>query len=152
MHEGSINSKYIERSLCNFSSRDPREWDRFLKKCIWEFSNCEPAKYMLISTIFEYFCFAFFFHYKSLRLKCFLKHVLSCVWLIVTSRTVAHQAPLSMEFSRQEYWSGLLFPPPGDLPDPGLNPMSCISFIGRWVLYHWTTWEAHFNPIYLGLI
>ena len=38
----------------------------------------------------------------------------------VTPRTVAHEAPLSMGFSRQEYWSGLLFPPPGDLPNPGI--------------------------------
>ena len=36
--------------------------------------------------------------------------------------TVAHQAPLSMEFSRQEYWSELPFPSPGDLPDPGIEP------------------------------
>ena len=36
-------------------------------------------------------------------------------------RTVAHQAPLSMGFSRQEYWSGLPFPSPGDLPDPGIE-------------------------------
>ena len=41
-----------------------------------------------------------------------------------TPRTVAHQAPLSMEFSRQEYWSGLPFPSPGDLPDPGIEPGS----------------------------
>ena len=38
--------------------------------------------------------------------------------------TVAHQAPLSMEFSRLEYWSGLPFPSPGDLPDPGIKPTS----------------------------
>ena len=38
--------------------------------------------------------------------------------------TVAHQAPLSMGFPRQEYWSGLSFPPPGDLPDPGIEPTS----------------------------
>ena len=43
----------------------------------------------------------------------------SHVWLFVTSRTVACQAPLSKEFSRQEYWSGLSFPSPGDLPDLG---------------------------------
>ena len=48
--------------------------------------------------------------------------VLSQVQLFVTSWTVAHQAPLSMEFSRQEYWSGLSFPPPGDLFDPGIKP------------------------------
>ena len=42
----------------------------------------------------------------------------------VTPRTGAHQAPLSMGFPRQEYWSGLPFPSPGDLPDPGIEPMS----------------------------
>ena len=49
---------------------------------------------------------------------------LSHVWLFVTPWTVAHQAPLSMEFSRQEYWSGLPFPSPGDLPNPGIKPGS----------------------------
>ena len=49
---------------------------------------------------------------------------LSCVRLIVTPWTVAHHAPLSMEFSRQEYWSGLPFPSPGDLTDPGIEPRS----------------------------
>ena len=43
---------------------------------------------------------------------------------LVTSWTVARQAPLSMGFSRQEYWNGLPFPPPGDLPDPGMEPGS----------------------------
>ena len=47
---------------------------------------------------------------------------LSCVQLFVTPWTVAHQAPLSMEFSRQDYRSGLPFPSPGDLPDPGIQP------------------------------
>ena len=41
--------------------------------------------------------------------------------------TVAHQAPLSMEFSREEYWSRLPFPPPGYLPDPGIEPSSLVS-------------------------
>ena len=40
---------------------------------------------------------------------------------------VAHQAPLSMGFSRQEYWSGLPFPPPGDLPNPGIELLSPAS-------------------------
>ena len=55
-----------------------------------------------------------------------LHHLLktkSCLTL-ATPWTVAHQAPLSMEFSRQEYWSVLPFPPPGDLPDPGIEPRS----------------------------
>ena len=44
-----------------------------------------------------------------------------------TPRTVAFQAPLSMGFPRQEYWSGLSFSPPGDLPDPGIEPASPVS-------------------------
>ena len=48
--------------------------------------------------------------------------LLSHVQLFVTPWTVAHQAPLSMEFSMQEYWSGLSFPSPGDLPDPEIEP------------------------------
>ena len=49
---------------------------------------------------------------------------LSRVRLFETLWTVAHLAPLSMGFSRQEYWSGLPFPSPGDLPDPGIEPRS----------------------------
>ena len=59
------------------------------------------------------------------------------VWLFATLWTVALQAPLSVGFSRQEYWSGLSCPPPRDLPDLRIKPMShYVSFIGRWVLYN----------------
>ena len=51
------------------------------------------------------------------------------------------QTPLSMDFSRQEYL-GLSFPPLGDLPDPGIEPESPVSCIGRRILYYGTTWEA----------
>ena len=50
--------------------------------------------------------------------------LLSGVRLFATPWTVAYQAPLSMEFSRQEYWSGLPLPSPGYLPDPGMEPGS----------------------------
>ena len=46
------------------------------------------------------------------------------VWIFATPWTVAQQAPLSMGFPRQEYWSGLPCPPPGDLPNPGSEPKS----------------------------
>ena len=49
---------------------------------------------------------------------------LTHVELFATPWTVAYQAPLSMEFSRQEYWSGLPYPSPGHLPDPGIEPRS----------------------------
>ena len=50
----------------------------------------------------------------------------SCVQLLATLWTVALQVPLSIRFSRQEYWSRLPFPSPGDLPDPGIKPMSPV--------------------------
>ena len=53
--------------------------------------------------------------------------VLSPVQLFVTLWTAACQTPLSMKFSKQEYWSGLPFPPPGDLPNPGIKPVSLAS-------------------------
>ena len=51
-----------------------------------------------------------------------------------TPWTVAHQSPLSMGFTRQEYWNGLPFPSPGDLPDSGIEPRSTCT--GRQTLYH----------------
>ena len=51
----------------------------------------------------------------------------SHVQLFATLWTVVHQAPLSMGFSRQEYWSGLPCPPPGDLPNPGTETTSLMS-------------------------
>ena len=69
-----------------------------------------------------------------------------CAWmfspvqLFATLWTIAHQAPLSMRFSRQEYWSRLPFPPPGGSSQPrGLTWVSCFSCTGRWILYHWAT-------------
>ena len=53
--------------------------------------------------------------------------VLSCVQLFVILWTVACQATLSLEFSKQEYWTGLQFPPPSDLPDLGIELMSPLS-------------------------
>ena len=52
---------------------------------------------------------------------------LSRIWLLATPETVAYQAPLSMGFSRQQYWSVMLFPTPGDLPDPEIKPVSSAS-------------------------
>ena len=53
--------------------------------------------------------------------------VLSRTWVFAAPWTVAHQASLVMKFSRQEYWSGVPFPLPGDLPDQGIEPMSLAS-------------------------
>ena len=54
--------------------------------------------------------------------------LLGCVWLLATPRTIAQHAPPSMRFSRQEYWIGLPFLSPGDLPNPGIEPASPLSY------------------------
>ena len=61
----------------------------------------------------------------------------------VTPWTVARQAPLSMGFSRQEYWSGLPFPSPGDLPNPGIKPLdqTRVSRMAGWCFILWATRE-----------
>ena len=74
--------------------------------------------------------------------------MLSGVWLFATSRTLAHQAPLFMEFSRQEYWSGLSFPPPGDLPNPRIQPM-LPALAGRFFAII-TTWEDQYYFFYFN--
>ena len=69
--------------------------------------------------------------YKFTETRCC--PVLSCfirAWLFVTPWAVARQSPLSMGFSSQEYCSGLPCPPPGDLPDPGMEPASLVSCCG----------------------
>ena len=68
--------------------------------------------------------------------------------LFVTLWTLAHQAPLSMGFSRQEYWSGLPFPPPGNLPDPGIQPafLMFLALAGRFFTAN-STWESHVSSV-----
>ena len=68
----------------------------------------------------------------------------SCVRLFVTLWTIARQAPLFMGVSRQEYWSGLSVPPPGDLLDPGIGPASLTSpaLAGKFFLPLVPGWEA----------
>ena len=91
-------------------------------------------------------CFRIFFYLTTILLRynwhanCIHIRVLSHfshVQLCATLWTVTYQAPLSMGFSRQEYWSGLPCPPSGDLHDSEIKPTSLTStFIGRRVLYH----------------
>ena len=71
------------------------------------------------------FCWHLCLQIKNICVKDWLHaQLLSHVWFSVTPWTVACQAALSMEFSREEYWSGLPFPSPRDLPDPGIKPGS----------------------------
>ena len=82
-------------------------------------------------------CLPQFLQYNEVNQLCMSSHF-SRVWLFGTLWTVARKAPLSMGFSRQEYWSGLPCSPPGDLPNPGLP--HC-----RQILYHWATKQATYT-------
>ena len=92
-------------------------------------------------------------HFKMVKMVnfmlcvfCFLRaQLLSLVKLFVTLWTIAHQAPLSMGLSRQEYWSGVPFPSPGMSP---LRNQTSISCIGRKILYNWATWETQRQQVW----
>ena len=90
-----------------------------------------------------YPCFLIHYSYCITPHACVLNRF-SCVRLFVTPWTVFRQAPLSMGFSRQEYCSGLPCSPPGDLPDPGIEPASLRTpaLAGRFFTTS-ATWEAH---------
>ena len=81
------------------------------------------------------------FFSNFVKILAFVVESLSHVWLFVTPLTVAHQAPLSMGFSRQEYCSGLPFPSPGDLLDPGIKPLASATSptlqVDSLLLSHW---------------
>ena len=89
--------------------------------------------FQLIFLLTYWFFFFFFFFFSLVKfvgilqfthcIVFMLNHVRH-VWLFVTPWTVAHKGPLSMGFTRQDYWSGLLCTPSGDLPDPGIEPTS----------------------------
>ena len=103
----------------------------FITAKIWKQPKCSPADkwidnvrhtyiYVCVCVCHMYVCIHT--HTCMCMLSCF-----SCVQLFATLWTIACQAPLSMGFSRQEYWSGLPCPPPGHLPDRGIEPASLMS-------------------------
>ena len=117
---------------------------------------------------FLYSCLRWFLSCSFLVWLC--AAVLSLVWLSMIPWTVACQAPLSMEFSRQEYWSGSPFPSPGDLPEARIKPMSptspafqvnslslsqrgsppLISCCLNCPFEYWRSWKARVLPIKSG--
>ena len=113
------------------------------------FQKCQCFKFYSKSMIhLSSFCICcetevkilFFFHICA----CSITSVVS--QLFVTLWTVAPQAPLSMRFSRQEYWSGLPRPPPGCLPNPGIEPAFPVLQVDSLLLNHWGS-----TPFYLHL-
>ena len=101
-----------------------------------KFCDCLTRRRNKYCDNYEYFLIILLWYVTYL---CVHECVLSCfshVWLFAMLWTLAHQAPLSMGFSRQEYWNGLPCPLPGDLPDPGIQSTSLTSstLIGRFFI------------------
>ena len=90
-----------------------------VKVRLWCGTGCDGAENL---RFFIPFGRSFFFLYHSSSLGCMLS-CFSCVQLFATPQTVAHQAPLSMGFSKKEYWNGLPFLLLGCLPNPGIKPV-----------------------------
>ena len=95
----------------------------------------QPESGLWVTHMYLQMCKIYFVH--LLVISAILMYVpvqlLSCVQLFGTPWTVAPQAPLPMGFPKREYWSGLPFPPPGDPPDPGIEPLSLLYC--KWILY-----------------
>ena len=98
-----------QQSEPDMEKRTGQNWERSTFKAV----HCHPAYLTYMQSVCMCVCVCV--------CVCVL---LSCVRLFVTPWTAAHQAPLSIEFSRQEYWNGLPYPSPGDHPDPGIKPGS----------------------------
>ena len=89
---------------------------------------CHSASLSTLGFSFFFICESAFHSNRCIVASCVCvcTQSLSCVYF-ATTRTVAHQAPMSMGLFRQEYWSELPFPPPGDLPHPGVEPMFPVA-------------------------
>ena len=127
----------------------------YLYKCFQYFCKLKNActRFIYIMCpcpIREFFSFLFFFNFYTNPKCCVRCMVLARLLqssLFVTLWTIARQAPLSMAFSRQEYWSWLPCPPPGDLPTLGIEPKSLMSVaLAGGFFTTSTTLEAHYVP------
>ena len=110
------------------SKKKERKGVRKEEKTFWvrKFLNCNSTALVFWKRVWET-VFNTFFFFRGLDVIMHLCVLGWCpVWLFETPWTGAHQAPLSLGFSGQECWSGLPYPPPGDLPHPGIEPASPV--------------------------
>ena len=134
--------EWVAISYSRGSSRPRNQTHIFCISCTgrWILFHCTTweASYILFPLFLRYN-----WHIKSTitSLKWSKVKSLSRVQLFVTPWTVAYWAPLSMGFSRQEYWSGLPFPSPGKLPNPETEPVS-LALVGRFFSTS-ASWEVH---------
>ena len=108
-----------------------------------QFASLKDEAFGIMSSHSTLLCSHNFCFPRFLGITCLLAKLLQLGLIFVIPRSVTHQAPLFMGFSRQEYWSGLPCSPPGDLPDPENEPASLMSptLAGGFFITS-TTWEA----------
>ena len=109
----------VPKWLCSFGLFCFHEMYDLKKIC----QRVVTTLHAITEVVQKYMLFLIFFFFLA-HSHIVVVDMLSCVQLSSTLWTIACQALLSMEFSRQEYWSGLPFPPPGDLPEAGIKPVS----------------------------
>ena len=114
------------------------------EECASPESDGPRQRYFKSSFWFPSSSFLFLFSLVDIPGACMLSHF-SCVRLLATLWTIVLQAPLSMEFSRQEYWSGLPCPLPGVFPTQESNPHLLYLLHCRRILYCWATREAWYT-------
>ena len=123
-----LNWTELKQSINSVQSLSKFWWIFFLQKYailefIWNHKRLKITKADLVNNQAEgIICPVFKPYYNTCIYILCMPSRFSCVWLFSTPWTVVYQTPLSVEFSRQEYWSGLPFPIPGDLPNQGSNP------------------------------
>ena len=118
---------------------------------IWYLSTWNHPVHILLFSFFPWaLCCCRWLYCPFIFVTMCVQSIQSCP-ILVTSWTVAQKAHLSMGFSRQEYWNGLPYIPPGNLPNCKTEPVSaCILCITSGFFCHWATWEAlhHYTLFY----
>ena len=125
---GTWNSLKIYWRFCLCSTLLHFVQEKKERTVVWEWTTCKlPLNQLFLGNSL------YLDHLLYKNATCVCAHLLSCVWFLATPG--AHQAPLSVEFSRQEYWSGLPCSSPGPLPKPGLEPTSLASPALAWGVF-----------------
>ena len=118
----SVASPYFLRSICILFKHFMSAFFLNIEvETLHMLSNAMLTTFLQTSLLFQFQRWENLKHWEIDSSTCCYCLSVNCVSLFCTPRTVAHLTPLSMGFSRQEYWSGLPFPSPGDLSDPGSN-------------------------------